>query len=219
MKAVSKYIVEFIGTFFLVFTIGSLVIVGEGNTVSILAPVGIGFALMTMVYAGGHISGAHYNPAVTLGVFMRGKCSAADIVPYIASQVGGAVVAALAVTFLKGTLMPAAAPAELPAPVPNVILAEVLFTFALVFVILNVATAAGTANNSFYGLAIGLTVTAGAMTVGGISGGVFNPAVAVGICVMKLANWQHIWVYMVANFGAAVWAAIVFRIVNDPEDN
>ena len=76
----NKYIVELIGTFFLVFTIGNVVIEpGAGP----LAPLAIGAALMVMVYAGGHISGAHYNPAVTLAILIRGKCDAKDVAPYV----------------------------------------------------------------------------------------------------------------------------------------
>jgi aquaporin Z len=205
--------VEFIGTFFLVFTIGSAVI----PLAHPLAPLAIGSVLMVMIFAGGHISGGHYNPAVTLGVFLRGKCPVVDFVPYMVAQAAGAALAALAVQFLKGDSMPDAA-GPLPSGVPQVILAEALFTFALVYVVLNVATAKGTAGNSFYGLAIGFTVLAGAIAVGGISGGVFNPAVALGICLMKIANWTNIWVYLVADFGAGALAAIVFRMVNPGDD-
>ena len=153
-----KYIVEFIGTFFLVFTIGCTVV---GNGAGMMAPLAIGAALMVMVFAGGHISGAHYNPAVTLGVWLRGRCDAADVLPYVLSQIIGATLAAMAVRYLKGNEISAMTVAIGPA-----LLAEFLFTFALVFVILNVATAKGTSNNSFYGLAIGMTVMAGAYSVG-----------------------------------------------------
>jgi aquaporin Z len=127
------------------------------------------------------------------------------------------VAAAFAVSFLKGDQMPAEAGA-LPAPLAQVILAEILFTFALVFVVLNVATAQGTEGNSYFGLAIGFTVLTGAFAVGGISGGVFNPAVAVGICVMKIAGWPNLWVYLVANFVGGGLAAAVFKLVNGPDD-
>src|ERR1700704_2278808 len=94
----NKYFAEFIGTFFLVLTIGCTVIEkGAGP----LAPLAIGAVLMVMVFAGGHISGAHYNPAVTLGVWMRGKCDTKDVAPYIISQIAGAALAAFAVLFLK----------------------------------------------------------------------------------------------------------------------
>ena len=200
----NKYLVEFIGTFFLVFTVGNVVISDAA-----LAPLAIGCALMVMIFAGGHISGGHYNPAVTLAVFIRGKCPAADVVPYIVSQVLGAIVAAIAVTFLLGG--GAVTAKDISATIPQVLLAEFLFTFALCYVVLNVATADATANNSFYGLAIGFTVLTGAVAVGGISGGVFNPAVAVGISVLKLSSWSNIWVYLVANFAAAAVAAAVFK--------
>ncbi len=211
-----KYIVEFIGTFFLVFTIGMTVIApGAGN----LAPFAIAAALMVMVYAGGHVSGAHYNPAVTLAVFLRGKCPAADVGPYMGSQLAGALIASLCVKALKTGLVTRAAamggamtPEILPA-----LLAEFLFTFALVWVVLNVATAKGTSGNSFYGAAIAFTVLAGALAVGGISGGVFNPAVAVGVCSMGIISWGSIWIYLVANFAGGYAAVAAFKAVNGSE--
>src|SRR5689334_24317717 len=136
-----KYIVEFIGTFFLVLTVGMTVLPEPFN--GVIPPLAIGSALMVMVYAGGHISGGHYNPAVTLGVFLRGRCDAKDVAPYMVAQVIGAVLAALAVIFFKGK---GADPGEIP--VAQSLLAEFLFTFALVYVVLNVATAKGTAGNS-----------------------------------------------------------------------
>lgn len=202
-----KYLVEFIGTFFLVFTIGNVVL---NPDIGALAPLAIGSALMVMVYAGGHISGAHYNPAVTLAVFLRGECNAKDVVPYMLSQVAGASVAALAMQYLRGS-----APAVMEPDIAQALLVEFLFTFGLCFVILNVATAAATQGNSYYGLAIGFTVLAGAYTVGDISGGVFNPAVAVGISILKISAWPNIWIYLVANFAGAVAATGVFKFVNE----
>jgi aquaporin Z len=208
---VNKYVVEFIGTFFLVLTIGCTVI---GNGAGPFAPLAIGSALMVMIFAGGHVSGGHFNPAVTLGVWLRGKCEAKDVAPYMIFQIIGAVLAAFDVKFLKGgtavtPLQPATAPA---------LLAEFLFTFALVYVVLNVATAKGTSGNSFYGLAIGFTVLVGAFSVGNISGGAFNPAVAVGISVMGLSSWPNIWIYFVADFVGGAVAAVAFKALN-PADN
>src|SRR4051795_8574819 len=206
----NKYIAEFIGTFFLVLTIGCTVI-GAGS--SVIAPLAIGAALMVMVYAGGHISGAHYNPAVTLAVLIRGKVLVTDVIPYIIAQVAGAAVAALVVSkcLRAGVVVTPIAPVVGPA-----LLAEFLFTFALVYVVLNAATAEGTSGNSFYGLAIGMTVMTGAFAVGDISGGAFNPAVALGICILGISPWSNLWIYLAANFGAAVVAAIVFQIINQP---
>lgn len=206
----NKYIAEFLGTFFLVLTIGCTVI-GAGT--GVIAPLAIGAALMVMVYAGGHISGGHYNPAVTLGVLIRGKVMVADVIPYILAQLAGAGVAALLVSkFLRaGVAVTPIAPHVGPA-----LLAEFLFTFALVYVVLNAATAEGTSGNSFYGLAIGMTVMAGAFAVGDISGGAFNPAVAVGISILGISTWPNIWIYLVADFGAAIVAAIIFNLINPP---
>jgi aquaporin Z len=205
-----KYIVEFIGTFFLVLTIGCT---GIGAGAGVIAPLAIGAALMVMVFAGGHISGGHYNPAVTLGVLIRGKVKPVDVVPYwIAQFVGAAVAALLTIKVLRaGIPVTAILPKTGPA-----LLAEFLFTFALVYVVLNTATAEGTSGNSFYGLAIGMTVMTGAFAVGDISGGAFNPAVALGITLLGIATWNNIWIYLLANFAGGAIAAVIFQLVNPP---
>ena len=204
----NKYATEFIGTFFLVLTIGCTVVAGGQG---VIPPLAIGAALMVMIFAGGHVSGAHYNPAVTVGVLLRGRCPAGDVLPYMIAQTVGASAAAAAVLFLKAgvTFREPFVPQVMPAFV-----AEFLFTFALVYVVLNVATAKGNAGNSFYGLAIGLTVMAGAFAVGPISGAVFNPAVAIGVAVMGLVPWAYLWLYLVADLLAAATAAAVFRALN-----
>ena len=205
-----KYFAEFVGTFFLVLTIGCTVV---GHGAGALAPLAIGSALMVMIFAGGHISGGHFNPAVTLGVWLRGKCETNDVAPYMIFQVVGAALAAIVVKFLKGGA--AVAPLR-PETVPA-LLAEFLFTFALVYVVLNVATAKGTSGNSFYGLAIGFTVLVGAFSVGNISGGAFNPAVAVGLSILGLSSWAKIWIYLVAEFAGALVAAGAFKALNPAE--
>jgi aquaporin Z len=205
-KPMNKYITEFIGTFFLVLTIGCTVIPGSAG---VIPPLAIGAVLMVMVFAGGHVSAAHYNPAVTLAVFVRGKCLPKDVLPYIVAQILAAIVAALAVGFLVGV----GKPMEIK-NVPAALLAEFLFTFALCYVVLNTATARGNAGNSFYGLAIGMTVMAGAFAVGGISGGAFNPAVVVGIAMMKLVNVSDIWIHLSADLVAGLVAGAVFKMIN-----
>jgi aquaporin Z len=208
-----KYVVECIGTFFLVLTIGMTVIEpGAGS----LAPLAIGSALMVMVFAGGHVSGGHYNPAVTLAVWLRGKCPSGDVPIYMAVQVVGGLIAAGAVGVLKGSSAMAQVTARSP-QVAQALLAEFLFTFALAWVVLNAATAKGTSGNSFYGLAIGFTVMTGAFAVGGVSGGAFNPAVAVGATAMGLAAVSNLWIYLVADFAGAAIAAVTFKAVN-PQD-
>lgn len=205
----NKYLTELIGTFFLVFTIGCTAF---GGAAGVIPPLAIGSILMTMIFAGGHISGAHYNPAVTLGVWLRGRCDTADVIPYMAAQLLGAFAAATAVKFLRPEAV-AAITAATP-DLPKWLLAEFLFTFALVYVVLNVATAKGTSGNSFYGLAIGFTVMCGAFAMGPITGGAFNPAVAVGITHLGAGTWPNIWIYLVPQFAAAVAAAAVFKFTN-----
>ncbi len=203
--SIQKYVVEFIGTLFLVFTVGMTVISpGDAGT---LAPLAIGSALMVMVYAGGHVSGGHYNPAVTLAIVLRGKCSIGDAIPYVIVQCVGGVVAGMFVLYLKVGETVTAATIEVG---PSLI-AEFLFTFALCYVVLNVATAKANDGNSFYGLAIGMTVLVGAYAVGPISGGAFNPAVAIGCGTMGMVGWSDLWVHIGAEAAAAVAAALVFK--------
>ncbi|MCI0432253.1 MAG: aquaporin family protein [Gemmatimonadetes bacterium] len=205
----NKLVTEFTGAFFLVLTIGLVVATGAA-----LGPIAIGSALMVMVYMGGPISGAHYNPAVTLAVLLRGKIEAREAGAYVIAQVLGALAAAAIVSFLTGDTLEVA-----PAPQYSTgaaLLAEVLFTFALALVVLNVATVDATAGNSYYGLAIGFTVFTGAVAVGGISGGAFNPAVAVGPQIVDAAigdggTIRHVWLYLVGPFTGGALAAIAFR--------
>lgn len=205
-----KYLVEFIGTFFLIFTIGCTVITpGAGP----LAPLAIGAALMVMIFAGGHVSGGHFNPAVSLAAFLRGKLTGADLLPYWLAQFAAAAVAAWVVHFIK---VPGSASA-LPIGWKAALLVEFLFTFALAWVVLNTATAKGTAGNSFYGLAIGMTVMTGAFAVGGVSGGAFNPAVAVGATLMGLGTWGNLWIFFVGNFAGGAVAALTYKLVNGDE--
>ena len=202
-----KLLTEFIGTFFLVFTIGLVV------TQSVaMAPVAIGSILMVMVYMGGHISGAHYNPAVSLAVLVRGKSNLPEFVSYFATQVAGAFVAAVTVYVVTGkTFVPTPSSQTLPA-----LIVEVLFTFALALTILNVATSKATAGNSYFGLAIGFTVLAGAFAGGPISGGAFNPAVGIGPALCELffgtASISHLWIYLVGPLLGGALAGVVYNI-------
>ena len=202
-----KYLTEFIGTFFLVLTVGCAVMASGTNGIP---PLAIGAILMVMVYAGGHVSGAHYNPAVTLAVFLRGRCPAKDVLPYMASQVAAALIGAAVASFLRPDYVATAGATDMP----RVIVAELLYTFALAYVVLNVATSKDTQGNSFYGLAIGFTVLVGAFAVGDISGGAFNPAVAVGAASLGFVTWPTVWMHIVADFAGAALAAVTFKGLN-----
>lgn len=205
-----KLAVEFIGTFFLVFTIGCVV---QSPAPGVIAPLAIGAVLIAMIYAGGHISGAHYNPAVTVAMLVNRTCGVKEGAGYILSQVAAGILAALAVNRVRPV-----APEIGELLVAPALLVEFLFTFALVFVIMNVALARTTEGNGFYGWAIGLTVMAGAFAVGDLSGAAFNPAVAVALVVMGLAQATSLWLYFVATLLGAVVAAIVYRAVQTRAD-
>lgn len=204
----AKLLTEAIGTFFLVLTVGLTVVQGTP-----FAPLAIGSALMIMVYMGGHISGGHYNPAVSLGMLMRKKLNGGEFGGYVAAQMIGAILATLAVRATVGQTF-AAAPSDVGIVAP--LLIEILFTFALVLVIMNVAISSQTAGNSYYGLAIGFTVVVGAFAGGAISGGAFNPAVGIGPmivhAIMGGGGFGDAWLYLVGPGAGAVLAAIVFGI-------
>jgi aquaporin Z len=170
-----KYITEFIGTLFLVFTVCCTALTGAP-----LGALAVGSVLMVMIFAGGHISGGHYNPAVSLAVFLRGR-------NVTGRDLGAAFVA------------------------------ELLFTFALAYVVVNVATSKDHPDNSFYGLAIGFTIFVGAVSVGKISGAVFNPAVGFGTSLSGITDWSMIWVYILAPLVGGAIAAFTFRALN-PDD-
>jgi aquaporin Z len=205
-----KVLVEFIGTFFLVFTVGASVRSGAA-----LAPLAIGAVLMVMIYAGGHISGGHYNPAVTIAALTRGRIGLRDAVGYWIAQLAAGLIAALLV---RATVTNSAAHTLTlhGSAFVSALVVELLFTFALTYVVLNVATSKDHPNNSFYGLAIGFTVLAGAVAVGGISGGAFNPAVVVGGAAMGLFAWSAL-LYLIAQLIAGVAAGLTFRALN-PDD-
>ena len=206
--AARKYAVELIGTFFLVFTVGTASMISGA-----LAPVAIGSVLMVMVYAGGHISGGHFNPAVTVAVLVRGRISPLNAVGYWVAQFAAGVLAALLVLWVVGAGRPAALP-ESGHLLAASFVVELMFTFALAYVVLNVATSRDHPTNSFYGLAIGFTLLVAAITIGGISGAAINPGVTLGGAVMGMFAWSTFWWYLLAQVVGGIVAGLAFRALN-----
>jgi aquaporin Z len=207
----NKYLTEFIGTFFLCLVAG-LTVIRELP----LASLAIGATLMVMVYMGGHISGGHYNPAVSLAAVMRGALPSGQFVPYVVSQFLGAIAAGMLTGVFTGDVMS-------PAPNPDVnvllaVLCEMIFTFALALVVLNTATSPKTQGNSYYGLAIGFTVFVGAASSANISGGALNPAIGAGLGlvdgIMGGAPMGHLWIYLVGPFLGGALASAVYTLQN-----
>ena len=210
-----KLLTEFVGALLFLFTI-SLAVTGAQPLAGLI----IGGALMVLVYMGGHVSGAHYNPAVSLAVLLRGKMTVAEFAPYLVAQIGGAIAGCLLAYLASGKTFA-------PAPGDGVtfvqaLIVEATFTFALSLVVLNVATSKGTSGNSFYGAAIGTTIMAAAFAGGGTSGGVYNPAVALGSTIVHAAlgggSLRHLGLYLIGPFLGGALAAWVFRIQN-PADH
>jgi len=204
-----KLLTEFIGTFFFVFTI-CLAVTGD----SAMPALAIGAMLMVMVYMGGHISGAHYNPAISLGMLLRGKLASRDFVPYVVAQILGSIAASAMVFLIVGKTFAPTPTADVSAL--SALLIEILFSLALVLVVLNVATHEGTAGNSHYGLAIGFTVLAGVLAGGKVSGGAFNPAVGIGPTLINATlgtgSFDNLWLYIVGPLTGGVLAAVVFGV-------
>ncbi len=210
MKENSKnYLVEAIGAFFLVLTIACTGLLGADG---VIAPLAIGSALMIMVYAGGHISGGHYNPAVSLAACIRGALPVSQLLPYMVSQIIGGALAVCVFNFMAGEAAISSEPAEFN--LVSLLIAEFLFTFALCYVVLQSATTKDTAGNSYYGLAIGFTVLVGAFSVGGtLCAGAFNPAVAISAGMMSMISWGLAGCTIVANLLGGAAAAYVFKLV------
>lgn len=206
-----KYLVEIIGTFFLVLTV-----VTTAHFGSALAAFAIASALMVMVYAGGHISGGHYNPAVSLAACIRGALEKKQLIPYMVAQVIGGALAVLVLKLAVGFDAVTFEPSEFA--LKGLLIAEFLFTFALCYVVLQTATTKNTAGNSYYGLAIGFTVLVGALTVGGaLCAGAFNPAVAVSVGIANMLTWKLVGFTVLANLLASICAALTFKFVYTEE--
>ncbi|MPZ62827.1 MAG: porin [Propionibacteriales bacterium] len=207
-----EYFVEFVGTTLFILTFIGAVVADHPAT-----PLAIGGALMVMVYAGGHISGGHYNPAVSLAVMLRGRLATAELLPYWAAQLLGALVAgALGIWLFDSD-------SAVPLNVGDndllleALVTEFLLTFALVWVTLNTTTSRHHSDNGFYGLAVGFTMLVGVVSVGDISGAALNPAVAFGLNVSGLFDWPTIWVYLLAGLAGGTLAAYAFKFAN-PDD-
>ena len=201
----AKLITEFIGTFFLTLTICTAAAFGTAGS---YAPFAIASTLMVMIYAGGHVSGAHYNPAVTISIYLRGACDKSEVAPYIASQVVAGVMGAMVAS---NVLMPDGEVGPLVMETGPAFGAELMFTFALAYVILNVATSESTDGNGYYGAAIAFVVLAGALTVGPISGASFNPAVTASLISAGVMGAADSWVHLVPQLIGGVLAALVFN--------
>jgi len=204
-----RYLTEFVGTLFFVMTIGLAVSSGHA-----LTPLIIGSTLMVLVYMGAPVSGAHYNPAVTLALFLRRKMPRGDLLPYLVAQLLGATLGAyLSSIFLDHSFAPAPAAT---ASIGSAFLVELLYTCLLALVVLNCAARAATKGNSYFGLAIGFTIVIAVFCGGPISGGVFNPAVATGSILINTlmgeGDLRHLWLYLAGPLAGGLLGAFIFKL-------
>ncbi len=206
-----KYVVEFIGAFFLVMTI-CMTVNTEASWMSALAT---GMMLIAITYAGFQISGAHFNPAVSVASYLRGKLESGDLLPYIVAQFLGGILAAMLAGFLLNAIG-AMEPSSIELDIAPALIAECLGTLLFVYVYLNVTTAKKTKGNEFYGLAIGLTFIACHLAFGLITTGTFNPTIALGLAMAECTSWSTLWILLVANLVGGALAAFISQYVNGP---
>jgi len=217
-------ITEFLGPYVKVLTVGlsqglqSVSVNGTTNNSTTWDPMAVGAALMVMVYAGAHVSGAHYNPAVTWGVFLRGKIERKRLLWYWFVQILGSFFGATTCYLLTFY-------APVPAPGPGytageAFFCEMIYAMALVVVVLAVTTTKATENNSYFGIAQGFTYLAGAYSIGPISGAVLNPAAATGMYLWTMFSGHsglNLWIYWFAPCVGATFAVLLFRLMNPQE--
>jgi aquaporin Z len=208
----SRYYVEFAGTFFYVLTIG---LVTLSSLPSWIASVAVACVLTAVTFAGGHVSGAHFNPVLTLAFYLRGELPRAYVRGYLGAQIGAAIAAGFLAVLIRGgsAVTTSLYSAWLPASA-----AEFVFTFALVWVVLNVRTVKSLQGNPVGPLAIGLVVLAGLIAVGDISRAAFNPAVALAIAVMRTGEWSDLAIYVVAQVAGGVAATFAFDHLQENKD-
>jgi len=202
---------EFIGTFFMVFAIGCVI---YQPSIGIMGPVAIGFTLMGMIYAGGHISKAHYNPAITLAFFLRKGMNRKDVPGYLTGEIMGASLAMLTCMYLFD--FPESSVKQLL--ISPTIIVEFLGTFALAFVIMNVATAKAICGNGFYGLAISAIVVGLAYSVGPISGASFNPAVSLSLWIAGILDLPHFILHLIPQCTGAAAAVYMYLYLVPDKD-
>jgi len=214
------YMAEFVGTFFLVLTIGLNVV--QGND---LAPLSIGAILMVMIFAMGSVSGGHFNPAVTLAVWLsrRQKITLRDAGIYWVVQLLAGLVAGLTYSGVLGASFALEPIDDKRGTIMSACLVEILYTCALCLVILNVATTNQDTPNHYFGLAIGSTVGSAAIAIGGVSGCSLNPAVSIGVIITHAiasgsgAGLAYLGLYLLAPLVGSVFAAAVFYAVRPAE--
>lgn len=206
-KSFGKVLMELIGTAVLVLTIQ---MTAAGN---IYGPIAVGLVLAIVVYCGKPLSGGHYNPAVSFSILLRGSLSIPDLVLYWVFQLIGAFCGGLLGKLMSGQSV---------APVPGAeyhalqaYLCEFVFTALLCFVVLATCTNSSVDGNSYYGAAIGLTVFVGIVAAGPISGGVFNPAVAIALGILAGHIWYMIWIVVFQMLGGLAGACLFYLVAPD----
>jgi len=194
-----KYIMEGFGTMFLVLAI---CMIGH--------PIAIGAMLTVLMYLGEHVSGAHYNPAITLAVWLRGKLKTDKVLPYMLFQVLGGIAAAIIYWMLAGQryiLVPATGISD-----AKLFMVELLFTFFLVFVFLVVMTTKKVKVNHIFGIVIGFALMAIAFL-----GGMYNPVVSIGSSILNLffrgsvEALRHMPAYVLGTMSGGALAALFYR--------
>ena len=201
----NKYFSEFIGTFVLIFIGCGAIMTNEisGDIGHVGISLAFGIAVLIMIYSVGNVSGAHFNPAVTIAFYFVNKLDKKMVLPYICSQLSGALTASLLLKFIynvEGNLFGT----NTSVGIGRTFLLEVIFTFILMVVILNVSTGYKE-KGIMAGVAVGFTVFICALVCGPLTGASLNPARSIAPALVSL-ELTNVWVYIVAPIVGAVLA-------------
>lgn len=207
-EILKKCLVEFVGTFFIMFTFGAALFPNSNNA---FPPLAIAFIVIAVVYMGKSISGAQYNPAISLADSIRGKLSWKHLLPYVIVQFIAAAFAAYVLSFI--IVVPPYSN-ETTFNIKAMFACEFLFTFLLTYTYLQTVNCEKTKGNSYYGLAIGSVILAAFLATAGTSYGVFNPAIALALIVMGLAQIKLVVFTIIANIIAGAAAAGIYKITS-----
>ena len=215
----NKFLVEIVGTFILVYAITSVATVYSGSGQLGVIAIGLvhAFVLTAIVYAIGYRSGAHVNPAVTIGMLVAKKITRKEAVVYIVAQIIGAVIAAAVVFLIFGSEMAASVTEPDEGNVVRTLMLETVMTFTLVYVVLATTSSKNFKVGPLAGLAIGITLGLNVIFGGSITGGSLNPARSFG---PALITWEftYQWIYWVAPIAGGLIAAGVYKIIHTKEE-
>ena len=234
MESLPMYLAEFVGTLIVTctfamvtqpnityYTSSNINDKTQETQESFIAPVAVGFVMIALIYAFGHISGAHFNPSITIAVYIRGFITISDAFIFILVQLIGGFIGALCAWLITG-IQPYIEPGnKYKDRYGSVFVIEFIYAFAIAIVVINVATTEAQRGNFFYGVSIGMCICAAVASAQKISGGAFNPAVGTALSITNVmrdhGTFKYIWIYWIGPIGGGVFGGLSYYVLNAKE--